>query len=97
LARKVVDYRGMKNLTPAVLALAAALCPANVSAQSTSDTRTVLLARGGVRAGNFTYHYLEVFITATLKAGSLGNFEFWLQRLPGNHAQVQFRYARTFN
>jgi hypothetical protein len=37
------------------------------------------------------------FITATLKAGSLGNFEFWLQRLPGNHAHLQVRYAKAFN
>ena len=36
------------------------------------------------------------FITATLKAGSLGNFEGWLQRLPGNHVTVQLRYAKVF-
>jgi hypothetical protein len=37
------------------------------------------------------------FMTATLKAGKLGNFEFWLQRLPGNHAHLQVRYAKVFN
>jgi hypothetical protein len=36
------------------------------------------------------------FVTATWKAGSLGNFECWLQRLPGGHATVQIRYARLF-
>jgi len=37
------------------------------------------------------------FMTATLKAGKLGNFEFWLQRLPGDHAHLQVRYAKVFN
>ena len=37
------------------------------------------------------------FLTATLKAGKLGNFELWLQRLPGNDAQLQVRYAKAFN
>lgn len=36
------------------------------------------------------------FVTATFKAGSLGNFECWLQRLPGNHATLQLRYAKVF-
>ena len=37
------------------------------------------------------------FLTTTVKAGALGNFEFWLQRLPGNHAHLQVRYAKVFN
>jgi hypothetical protein len=37
------------------------------------------------------------FMTATLKAGKLGNFEFWLQRLPGDHAHLQVRYTKVFN
>lgn len=32
-------------------------------------------------------------ITSTLKAGRLGNFELWVERLPRNTAQVQLRYA----
>jgi hypothetical protein len=36
------------------------------------------------------------FITATFKAGALGDFECWLQRLPGNHLAVQLRYAKAF-
>jgi hypothetical protein len=36
------------------------------------------------------------FVTATWKAGSLGNIECWLQRLPGGHATVQLRYAKVF-
>ena len=36
------------------------------------------------------------FVSATLKAGKLGNFELWLQRVPDNHPQVQLRYAKTF-
>jgi len=35
------------------------------------------------------------FFTTTLKAGKFGSFEFWLQRVPGNHAQLQVRYAIT--
>ncbi len=34
--------------------------------------------------------------TLTLKCGSLGNLELWLQRLPGNHAQAQIRLTKTF-
>jgi hypothetical protein len=39
------------------------------------------------------------FITATLKAGTAGNFEVWLQRVPvdGNsELAVQLRYAKAF-
>ncbi len=36
------------------------------------------------------------FITTTLKAGTFGNLEFWLQRMPSNTAQVQVRYAKVF-
>ena len=36
------------------------------------------------------------FVTATLKAGRFGNVELWLQRLPGNHATIQIRYANAF-
>jgi hypothetical protein len=35
-------------------------------------------------------------LTTTLKCGKFGNLEFWLQRLPGNHAQLQIRYAGFF-
>ena len=31
-------------------------------------------------------------LTTTLRGGSLGDMEFWLQRIPGNHVQVQARY-----
>ena len=34
--------------------------------------------------------------TLTLKCGALGNLEFWLQRLPGNHAQGQMRLTKVF-
>ena len=36
------------------------------------------------------------FITATLNVGALGNFEFWLQRVPDDQLAVQFRYAKVF-
>jgi hypothetical protein len=36
------------------------------------------------------------FVTGTLKAGALGSFELWLQRVPGDHLAVQFRYAKVF-
>ncbi len=35
-------------------------------------------------------------LTATVKCGALGDVEFWLQRLPGNHAQAWLRLVRTF-
>lgn len=31
-------------------------------------------------------------LTTTLRGGKLGDMEFWLQRIPGNHVQAQFRY-----
>lgn len=37
------------------------------------------------------------FITTTLKAGSFGNLELWLQRLPGNHLVAQVRYSTVFH
>jgi len=36
------------------------------------------------------------FITATLKAGEIGSFELWLQRVPGDHLALQLRYAKVF-
>ncbi len=223
----VIDYAGMRNLFVIGLVIIAAASSNTASGQGTNDAHTVLLVRGGFRAGNFTHRYVEVFqergrwiypdigyidfgnagryreffigaggvvftsrhltlveegfiqqatgplaegatyfvpfslaalrfgqkisgevvyfpylplndagrvqhilerakleydfkylkagggygayrfgdsswqnkpfLTTTLKAGRMGNFEFWLQRLPGNHAQVQFRYARVFN
>jgi hypothetical protein len=33
------------------------------------------------------------FVTTTFKAGRLGDFELWLQRLPPNNAQFQIRYT----
>ena len=59
-------------------------------------------ARFKVGAGYAMYKATEEparhkpFVTVTFKAGSLGNFECWLQRLPGNHATVQLRYAKVF-
>jgi hypothetical protein len=35
-------------------------------------------------------------LTTTLKSGKFGSVEFWLQRLPGNHAQLQIRYVGLF-
>ena len=35
-------------------------------------------------------------LTATVKCGSLGDVEFWLQRLPGNHGQAWLRLVKTF-
>jgi hypothetical protein len=35
------------------------------------------------------------FVTTTFKAGTLGNIELWLQRLPPNNAQLQIRYVLT--
>jgi hypothetical protein len=55
---------------------------------------------GGYRFGSYDWQH-KPFITATLKAGRLGNFEVWLQRMPSstgkNHAQVQLRYFKAFN
>jgi hypothetical protein len=36
------------------------------------------------------------FVTATLKAPPVGNFELWLQRLHEDHFTVQIRFARVF-
>ena len=35
-------------------------------------------------------------VTLTLKCGKFGALEFWGQRLPGNHAQLQVRYLGQF-
>ena len=35
-------------------------------------------------------------LTFTVKVGPLGDAEFWLQRLPGNHAQGWLRLVKTF-
>ena len=35
-------------------------------------------------------------LTATVKCGALGDVEFWLQRLPGNHGQGWLRLVKTF-
>ena len=59
-------------------------------------------ARVKVGAGYSAYKFGDVawhhkpFITATLKAGGLGNFEVWLQRVPADQLAVQFRYAKVF-
>ncbi len=36
------------------------------------------------------------FLTTTLRGGALGDLEFWLQRLPGNHVQAQIRYRLAY-
>ena len=36
------------------------------------------------------------FVTATIKAGSVGAIELWLQQLPGDRVTVHVRYAKTF-
>ena len=36
------------------------------------------------------------FVTATIKAPPVGNFELWLQRLQDDHFTVQIRFARVF-
>jgi hypothetical protein len=36
------------------------------------------------------------FVTGTIRAGDLGSVELWLQRLPGDQASVQLRYAKVF-
>jgi hypothetical protein len=35
-------------------------------------------------------------ITATIKTTDYGSFEFWLQRVPGNHASAQIRYFKVW-
>jgi hypothetical protein len=59
-------------------------------------------ARFKVGAGYSAYRFggeawrHKPFITATLKAGMLGNFELWLQRVPDDRVALQFRYAKVF-
>jgi hypothetical protein len=36
------------------------------------------------------------FVTATFKAGTFGNFEVWVQRVPADDVALQFRYAKVF-
>jgi hypothetical protein len=36
------------------------------------------------------------FITGTLKAAMLGNFELWVQRVPDDQVALQIRYAKVF-
>ena len=50
---------------------------------------------GAYRYGDEPWQH-KPFVTATLKCGRLGDVEFWLQRLPGNHAQAQIRFSKTF-
>lgn len=45
--------------------------------------------------GEEAWHH-KPFITGTFKAGGLGNFEVWLQRVRGDQFAVQFRYAKAF-
>ena len=59
-------------------------------------------ARFKVGAGYSAYRFGDEpwrhkpFITGTLKVGSLGNVELWLQRVPGDQFAVQVRYAKSF-
>jgi len=48
----------------------------------------------GYRFGNGDWNS-KPFITATIKAGSVGALELWLQQLPGHRVTVQVRYAKT--
>lgn len=50
---------------------------------------------GGSKASDKTWQH-KPMLTTTFKCGKFGNVEFWLQRLPGNHAQVQIRYSGFF-
>jgi hypothetical protein len=36
------------------------------------------------------------FVTTTLNFGSIGSFEFWVQRVAEGEITVQFRYAKVF-
>lgn len=45
--------------------------------------------------GEEAWHH-KPFVTGTFKAGGLGNFEVWLQRVPDDQFAVQFRYAKVF-
>lgn len=55
-----------------------------------------------VGGGYAAYQYGEgpwsnrPFVSTTLKGGKLGDLELWLQRMPGDHVQVQVRYAKIF-
>lgn len=59
-------------------------------------------ARFRLGAGYGAYKFSDTawqhkpFITATVKAPPVGNFEFWLQRLQDDHFTVQIRYAKVF-
>jgi hypothetical protein len=51
---------------------------------------------GAYRWADHAWHH-KPFVTATLKAGPVGNVELWVQRLQGDHVAVQLRYARVFS
>jgi hypothetical protein len=50
---------------------------------------------GGSKASGKSWQN-KPMLTTTIKAGKFGSVEFWLQRLPGNHVQVQIRYGGFF-
>ena len=60
------------------------------------DFKRVKLGGGyaAYRYGNDSWQN-KPFVTTTLKAGYLGNVEFWLQRMPVNQVQLQVRYSKT--
>ncbi len=55
-----------------------------------------------VGAGYGAYQYGDgpwtnrPLVTTTLKGGKLGDLELWLQRIPGDHIQLQVRYLKIF-
>ena len=49
---------------------------------------------GAYRAPDATWNH-KPFVTTTVQAGGLGNFEIWLQRLSGGHASLQVRYVKV--
>lgn len=50
---------------------------------------------GGYKYGAGNWQQ-KPFLTTTVRGGDLGELEFWLQRLPGNHMQAQIRYKVSF-
>jgi hypothetical protein len=49
---------------------------------------------GGIQVGGRDWKQ-KPFLTTTIRGGNLGDLEFWLQRIPGNHVQAQIRYRLT--
>jgi hypothetical protein len=49
----------------------------------------------GLKSGTSAWKS-KPFVTATIKAGSIGAIELWLQQLPGDRLTVHVRYAKTF-